>query len=604
MQLLVRRGILLMALYAVGTIGLGLWLTVERNRSAARMTEETLAVFARENAALLDEAIREESSSTDLLAPARLALKLKSLVGSSDYVASIAVVDTSGLVLASDQLEAGTQLAPLRKVFPGSSMPEVHPGPQAAGGRDGQESLFVPLWRDRRLTGYMQISFRAAPVRATMRTVGGQLSVEIFMGLLVIGVIIAVLHRQITGQVHRLARTLESLSGGDPVPIPSRQDEFAPVYAAAEKLRASLDDARATGTAAGQRFGTLADVLSEGLLWFSSDRRLDFANRRALDMFGAQSVEELRGRWSSLAPAMVEAMRTLEGDPPSSGATMQVAIERPARRLRVRLYRFEMQAQAAYVALVSDLELLEAVEDDVQLAGQMQSINRIYRTVVHELRSPLGAIIVNIDLLRDTMAGLQASDPAVHELQRRYLGIVQAELTRLNHSLLEMLTRVTPQVQDRELIDLRLLINDLGTLIAEQARRQGVTLQVDLPEESPVVLGHSDRLKQAFLNIVVNALEAMPGGGRLRIEVESREGRARVRFQDTGPGLPEGLLESIYEMGCSTKSEGTGTGLFVARALVEQHSGAIRARSSGEGTCFEVDLPLAAPRASVAAVVE
>jgi len=102
-------------------------------------------------------------------------------------------------------------------------------------------------------------------------------------------------------------------------------------------------------------------------------------------------------------------------------------------------------------------------------------------------------------------------------------------------------------------------------------------------------------LKQGFLNIAVNALEAMPAGGRMSVEMDTLESGVRVRISDTGPGIPEDVLARIYERDFTTKGAGSGIGLYVARALVEMHGGEIHVDSAEQrGTVVEVRLPIVA----------
>jgi signal transduction histidine kinase len=138
------------------------------------------------------------------------------------------------------------------------------------------------------------------------------------------------------------------------------------------------------------------------------------------------------------------------------------------------------------------------------------------------------------------------------------------------------------------------LIRDLEALLAPQANQQRIRLDVRLPEAEIVLVGHRDRLKQALLNIATNALEAMPDGGQMGMACEPRDGHASVLIRDSGPGIPPEVMGKIYGMYFTTKSGGTGIGLYVARSVVESHGGNIRVDShAGEGTSFEVDLPLA-----------
>jgi signal transduction histidine kinase len=156
-----------------------------------------------------------------------------------------------------------------------------------------------------------------------------------------------------------------------------------------------------------------------------------------------------------------------------------------------------------------------------------------------------------------------------------------------------MLTHTIPAPDSQQRFDLRDLVRELGTLLAPQGRRQGVEVSTGLPPDVVPLVGYRDRLKQAFLNIAVNALEAMPKGGRMRIEMERCQDRVRVTVRDTGPGIPAELLARIYESDFTTKGGGSGIGLYVARAVVELHGGSIEAHSNvGRGTDVQVDLPL------------
>jgi len=107
------------------------------------------------------------------------------------------------------------------------------------------------------------------------------------------------------------------------------------------------------------------------------------------------------------------------------------------------------------------------------------------------------------------------------------------------------------------------------------------------------IVGHRDRLKQAFLNITTNALDAMPDGGRLNLVLATQDRHATLAIRDTGPGMSAEVVRKIYNMHFTTKAGGTGIGLYVARSIIEAHGGDIQVDSEpGHGTCFQVQLPL------------
>jgi signal transduction histidine kinase len=304
-----------------------------------------------------------------------------------------------------------------------------------------------------------------------------------------------------------------------------------------------------------------------------------------------RDVEAMREWWSANVPTAFAG----NGNGAASSEAHFIDLQRPdgSGPLRLEVYRQGGDDCDEYLALVHDPQVLDTLETDVRLASQLDGLARTYRTAAHEIRSPLSALMINLDLLRETLDVDDAQHDGVRERRETYVSVLRQELTRLNRSLAEMLTHTIPAPDSQERFDLRALVEELGTLLAPQGRRQGVELSTVLPPDDVPMLGYRDRLKQAFLNIAVNALEAMPKGGRMRIEMERREDRTRVTVRDTGPGIPAELLARIYESDFTTKGGGSGIGLYVARAVVELHGGSIEAHSIvGGGTDVQVDLPL------------
>lgn len=179
--------------------------------------------------------------------------------------------------------------------------------------------------------------------------------------------------------------------------------------------------------------------------------------------------------------------------------------------------------------------------------------------------------MINLDLLRDSLDSGESAGDGVRRQREAYVSVLSQELTRLNRSLSELLTQSLPAPDSQERFDLRSLVDELGMLLAPQARRLGVDLSTRRPPNDVVLVGYRDRLKQAFLNVAVNALEAVPKGGRMWIEMLERPDRVRVAVRDTGSGIPAELLAPVVGL----------------------HGGAIDARSApGAGNTVAIDLPL------------
>ena len=136
------------------------------------------------------------------------------------------------------------------------------------------------------------------------------------------------------------------------------------------------------------------------------------------------------------------------------------------------------------------------------------------------------------------------------------------------------------------------MVQEIERLLLPQARLQHVALEAYLPGTAVRIAGQRDRLKQAILNVAINALEAMSEGGELALRLEANPDQAEVLITDSGPGIPEEVRPRIFDMHFTTKTSGTGIGLYVARSIVEAHGGDISvANAPGRGSEFRLRLP-------------
>jgi signal transduction histidine kinase len=414
------------------------------------------------------------------------------------------------------------------------------------------------------------------------------------LGLIGVGFLGLLLQYQLARGAATIERALDE--SAPRASLLSTGDEFSRTLATAARVRQALNDARRESGRLTQGFSALAQVMHVGVILLRGDRSLDFANPRALELFGSRDLEALQPIWDGARASLVPLFEGARRQPGGGAATIHFLLAGGNRDLRVEIYRLGGETCDEYLILLNDPRILETLESDVRLASQLDGLARTYRTVAHELKAPLSAVMINLDLLRESLVIPEPEDEAVKDRQKRYVSILGEEFARLNRSLAELLTQTTPPSEPQRPFDLGQLIKDLGTLLTPQARRQGVALELRVPEEKLTLVGYRDRLKQALLNVTVNALEAMPNGGRVAIEVAVRDDRARVSVCDSGAGIAPELLPRIYESDFTTKGGGSGIGLYVARALVQMHGGQIQVESEpGTGTQVTVELPLVRP---------
>jgi signal transduction histidine kinase len=221
-------------------------------------------------------------------------------------------------------------------------------------------------------------------------------------------------------------------------------------------------------------------------------------------------------------------------------------------------------------------------------ADRLATIGELAAGAAHEIRNPLTSIKSSLQYLESRCR---------EESEKRLLGVALRETDRIDEILAALLSFSRPTELRKEPCDLVALLEESAALVAIQARAKGVDLRTSLPPAAVAVEADGSQLKQVFLNVFLNAVQAMEAGGTLTVEaLRAGSGRPLVRITDTGPGIPEEALEKVFDPFFTTKKGGTGLGLSICYTIVKAHGGEIEVRSRlGEGTTVLITLP-AGPR--------
>ena len=386
--------------------------------------------------------------------------------------------------------------------------------------------------------------------------------------------------REVTAQ-------LQGALAGQKLPAPRIRDDFAAALEAADRVGQELNLERERGAQARQRLHTLSRLVDVGVLLVDPSRKLEFANPRACELLACADPVELEGRWPELLPL-------LDSTEPMGEQLSQFDFEvsgpTNARMVHCRVYPLAEEEHQGFLYLLRERMALDALETDLLLASQLRALSRVYRAVTHDLKAPLHAMVLNLDRLQVALRRGEGVEEA--EKTQGYLDVLREELERLDRSLVALLAETTPAGSGREEFDVRATIQEIERLLLPQARLQHVALEAQLPGTAVRIAGQRDRLKQAILNVALNALDAMSEGGALEMSVEALPEEAEVRISDTGPGIPEDMLRRIFDMHYTTKTTGTGIGLYLARSIVEAHGGEISVENRpGRGSQFKLRLP-------------
>ncbi|HXQ20368.1 MAG TPA: ATP-binding protein, partial [Candidatus Acidoferrales bacterium] len=567
MRFAVKSTVSLIALYAVILGGLIVWADYEQRSVATSLMEDTARLVGNEIAAAMSESAREQLLLGDPATRQRLVQVVADLTQRSDVVASIAVVDETGKVIVSDELETGQQLALPAVIFQETTQPQFLSSPSPLQG--GTYHLLVPLLRQDAVVGYIRLSLSSQRIAALYRRARHRLALAALIGLTGVIGLGVLLQVRLSRRGAALVRTLEATARGEVVPSHAQRDEFSQVMEAAGKLGRELSATRERGSQAERRVSALANFMDVGVLLLGPDQHLEFANAAARELLGCTDPGDLEQRWDGMRQLLVDPLDGAGARQTGKRVDVEIPLNGSSRSLRLELHRPEDDEHGGYLVLVKDREQLEAFETDLRLATQMRGLARVYGALAHELKAPLGAMALNLELLNDALNTDAETDDNLRDKRRRYAAVLREELARLNRSLVSVLDQATSMSEVHERFDLRTLVRDIDTLLAPQAKLQRVALEVQLPEREVPLAGHRDRLKQALLNIATNALEAMPDGGRMGVTLDAQDGHATVIIRDSGDGIPPETLEKIYGMYFTTKRGGTGIGLYVSRSVVE-----------------------------------
>jgi len=256
------------------------------------------------------------------------------------------------------------------------------------------------------------------------------------------------------------------------------------------------------------------------------------------------------------------------------------------------LRHLHRQMQSVIHEIEQVVSKLQQREREVLRAEQLAAVGQLAAGLAHELRNPLTSIKLLVQANREETAeaGVPPED----------LDIIELEIRRMERCLQMFLDFARPPRPERRLIDLADPVHRTLALVGARASKQGVGVRFLSPEAPLLVEADGEQLQQLLVNLTLNALDMMPQGGMLEVELRAAEGGcAEVLVRDTGPGVPPDLLPRLFEPFVSSKETGLGLGLVISRRIADSHGGTLVAANRPEGgACFTLQLPVAAEPAA------
>jgi signal transduction histidine kinase len=395
------------------------------------------------------------------------------------------------------------------------------------------------------------------------------------------------------GPLKEISRNLDSVTLGGAEEISgneSEHDEFGLVSLKIANLGRQIRDSREIFSALKDNVDQLMSTLQDGLMLFTRDSRVVLVSA-PVERFLGTPRGELLGRtakdvFSSGTPLGVTVLDAFERRRPLSQREFVAAA---GRRIQVSLdFVHEKSTQIGALLIMRDAESVRRIGDEIEMSRRLSASGRVTGGVAHEVKNPINAIVLHLQLLQNKLAQL---DPDT----RRHMDIIGSEIHRLDRVVQTLVDFMRARELHLVEVDFRHLLDDVALLAAPEAEQHGVNIKRVVFEEPLVIKADLDLMKQALLNVVINGIQSMSEGGQLTMSAHREENAVVAEVSDQGMGIAQDVQDKVFELYFTTKKEGNGIGLAQAYQILQWHYGSVQFQSTeGEGTTFRFRVPLAA----------
>jgi signal transduction histidine kinase len=536
---------------------------------------------------------------SEVLASDRLTQQLQTEVNNHKEIVEVAVVDADNNVLADNSPDKRGQRSP--------ALPQLDPLVHA-----GWIRKVKVLWSPN--LDHYEVNRELGPPLITVRVVVQPAFIRDIMqpdisksaGIALICIVCAICLTFLFSAfafrpLGRLRRQLDLLASGEYEPektaFKSSKDEVSIMASKVSLLGERLRGAQFEMSDLRGNIDRFLQDLEDAVLIFNREKRLVFASGSVSRFLGKERAALAGERIADIFPPstnlgflIAQAAETGMGirnrriplASPAEGAEPG-----PSVLLSVDWLEAQTGARTGLLVRLRDPEAQRQIGRQLQTADRLAAISRISGGVAHEVKNPLNAILLHVEVARTRLKQGEADVSPQME-------VISREILRLDRVVKTFLDFTRPVELKYRVVPLRDVVREIEELTRPQAEAAKVRMTVETGSEAVDVRVDRDMFKQALLNVVVNAIQAMKDGGDLRLECSSSGDTAEIRIVDTGPGIPPELRDKIFRLYFTTKPGGSGIGLAMTFRIVQLHDGTIDFSSEpGKGTTFVIRLPIA-----------
>ena len=577
------------------------------------MTRQAIEVGLQENPpanvspASLDAAVRDGLRHHDPLMDT-----MDAIIRYSPTVQDVSVTDAQKRTLVSTNPDALDQLAPGRVSLRTLREARVTRQIYEMFGPPHVFDIALPLDRNGKPFVVVHLGVRSSFLRAVFeprfRAALWFVVAAILLSMMAAALLASAALRpmeRIGEQLERLARSRETASasaGG----LRSREDTVVQVHRTIDRLGTQIRTTEAEYTALQSNLDRMLDTLRDGVLLFAADGRAVMVSDAVAhfvkgveapvshDAMVGRRAEEIFASETALGMAVRRAFASDE-------ATLaETVVLEDGRRIQLsadRIRHGSGKGDMGTLVTLRDTESALKLEQELEVSRRLMAIGRLTAGVGHEVKNPINAMVLHLELLRSKLA---ADGSETLQGAQRHVEILSGEMQRLDRVVQTLADFTKPLELHLGTLDLQKIVRSVVELTGAEMAGNGVRVELAAPVGAMMVRVDADLIRQAMLNLLLNAMQAMPEGGAIQVGLRREEQSAVLEITDEGEGIPPELLPRIFDLYFTTKPLGTGIGLAITYRILQMHGGALEVRSSlssvseavPQGTTFTLRLPL------------
>jgi signal transduction histidine kinase len=540
----------------------------------------------------------------------------------SNNVLYVAVVNKDGIAIVHSLDQVGQPMPPQGDFLPLATAPPIQQ--LRAVYSDETYEINQPMLYGDEVFGSIRIGVSTTLLRGELRDAMRNAAGAVLVALILSSVVAMLLSQWMLRPIHVIQSGLSRLGRGElDVTLDLKEQEFRDLGSSFEAVSAQLSAlGRGAAHTPDARAGTSTDLesvmdnLEDAVALFSPRGELIFCNK-AMNALHPRAMDALPPD----SPVRQTVERTIAGRR-SQGPTSMSLGEAEGERLLVTHAIEDTNGRFLGAMLVArNIGYLNQVQSTLNYSRKLAALGRLMAGVAHEVKNPLNAMTIHLELLKQKLQrqqqalpvavsvgsadaaaripapGAQIPNPGVPTAPdvTKHVDVISKEIRRLDEVLNGFLKFARPDELKLQPVRLASLISEISTSVAPEAERRHIVLKTECSDTLPEINADPGMLSQALLNLALNACQAMPNGGTLKLtcRATSRQ-RVEIDVEDTGVGIPPENLKRIFDLYFTTKERGSGIGLSMVYRIVQLHDGEVEVQSTpGHGTRFRLIFPQA-----------